>query len=300
MDFKQLEYIVKIAEEKNITHAAEKIFITQSALNQQLLKLEKELGTQLFNRERNNWSLTNAGKIYIENAKQILKIKKDTYNEIYDQLDENHGELRIGLSPGRGIELFASIFKKLHDKYPKLIVKPVELQVRLQQQQIEEGELDIGFMTLTKPQRKSANHEMLYSEEMVLAISKDHPYNLQGNISEKVDLTLFKDQPFVLMDKTSTNREMIDMIFKENGFIPNILFETKFTTSIVTTIGASVCCGIVPEYYANTYRDKISCFRIKGAPTWDIVISYKKGSYLSKPAKEFIELAKEFFHSKKN
>ena len=48
MDLKQIEYILKIAEEQNITHAAEKLFITQSALNQQLLKLEKELGTPLF------------------------------------------------------------------------------------------------------------------------------------------------------------------------------------------------------------------------------------------------------------
>ena len=52
MDLKQLEYIVEIAKEKNITHAAEKLFISQSALNQQLLKLEKELGTQLFHRSR--------------------------------------------------------------------------------------------------------------------------------------------------------------------------------------------------------------------------------------------------------
>ena len=55
MDLKQIEYILKIAEEQNITHAAEKLFITQSALNQQLLKLEKELGTPLFYRSRTDW-----------------------------------------------------------------------------------------------------------------------------------------------------------------------------------------------------------------------------------------------------
>lgn len=48
MDLLHLEYMIKIAEENNITKAAQKLFITQSALNQQLLKLEKELGTQLF------------------------------------------------------------------------------------------------------------------------------------------------------------------------------------------------------------------------------------------------------------
>ena len=69
MDTKQIEYILKIAEENNITKAAEKLFITQSALNQQLLKLEKELGTPLFHRSRTNWRLTEAGEIYIEGAK---------------------------------------------------------------------------------------------------------------------------------------------------------------------------------------------------------------------------------------
>ena len=84
MDLKQIEYILKIAEENNITHAAEKLFITQPALNQQLLKLEKELGTPLFHRSRSNWRLTEAGEIYVKNAKQILQIKKNTYEQIRD------------------------------------------------------------------------------------------------------------------------------------------------------------------------------------------------------------------------
>ena len=66
MDLKQIEYILKIAEEQNITRAAEKLFMTQSALNQQLLKLEKELGTPLFYRSRTSCRPTPAGEIYIE------------------------------------------------------------------------------------------------------------------------------------------------------------------------------------------------------------------------------------------
>ena len=63
MDLILREYILKIAEEQNITRAAEKLFITQSALNQQLLKLEKELGTPLFYRSRTNCRPTHAGEI---------------------------------------------------------------------------------------------------------------------------------------------------------------------------------------------------------------------------------------------
>ena len=111
MDTKQIEYILKIAEENNITRAAEKLFISQSALNQQLLKLEQELGTPLFHRSRTNWGLTEAGKIYVEGAKAMLSIKKETYNRIYDVSNIQKGKLTIGLTdvhkhlPGTSQEL---------------------------------------------------------------------------------------------------------------------------------------------------------------------------------------------------
>lgn len=76
MDLKQLEYIVKIADEKNVSRAAEKLFISQSALNQQLLKLEKDLGAPLFFRTRNNWQLTEVGEIYVRTAREILGLDR--------------------------------------------------------------------------------------------------------------------------------------------------------------------------------------------------------------------------------
>ena len=74
MDTRQMEYIIQISEERSITKAAEKLFITQSALNQQLQKLEKELGLPLFVRTRSDWHLTPAGEIYVNTARQILNL----------------------------------------------------------------------------------------------------------------------------------------------------------------------------------------------------------------------------------
>ncbi|MDR3258772.1 MAG: LysR family transcriptional regulator [Fusobacteriaceae bacterium] len=296
MDLKQLEYIVKIAEENNITHAAEKLFITQSALNQQLLKLEKELGTQLFYRSRINWRLTEAGKIYINNAKQILNIKKETYNKIYDCIESNVGHLSIGLTPGRGIAMFIAIFRKLIRLHPNLVLEPMELSVRQQQYKIARDELDVGFMTLSEAQRTNDNYIVLKSEEMVFATSKNHPILKGIDTSQPIDLSTLKNESFVLMNKESTNREIIDQIFEKAGFIPKLLFETKYTSSIVSVVKSSICCGIIPYYYAKLDSEYLSYFPIKEHPSWDMVICYRKGSYLSKPAKTFIELAKIFWN----
>ena len=78
MDLHLLENIVCIADERSITRAAEKRFVTQSALYQQLQKLEDELGVPLFIRTRSNWQPTEAGNAYLAAARQMLLLKKDT------------------------------------------------------------------------------------------------------------------------------------------------------------------------------------------------------------------------------
>ena len=87
MDFKILEYIIAIAEAKNVTKAAEKLYISQSGLNQQLIKTEKELGTPLFYRTNKEMKLTLAGQIYIANAKRILKMAQNCVTQIQDLTD---------------------------------------------------------------------------------------------------------------------------------------------------------------------------------------------------------------------
>ena len=110
MDLRQLEYIVQIAEENNITRAAEKLYITQSALNQQLLKLEKELGVPLFHRSRTDWHPTEAGEIYLSAARKMLQNEKDTYYRIHDLAEIQKGQLSVGFTPGRGIIMFSHYF----------------------------------------------------------------------------------------------------------------------------------------------------------------------------------------------
>lgn len=70
MDLRQLENIVAIAEERSISRAAERLFISQPALSQQVSKLEARLGVPLFSRDKQGLSLTQAGKVYVENAKK--------------------------------------------------------------------------------------------------------------------------------------------------------------------------------------------------------------------------------------
>ncbi len=302
MDLKQIEYIVKIDDEHSITRAAEKLFVTQSALNQQLLRLEKELGAPLFHRSKVDMRPTEIGQVYLDNAREILRIKQRTYNLINDMTDAKKGRLSIGFTPGRGSEMFTHVYPSFHQAYPNVIVEPHELSVHRQQQMISQGNLDIGFQTLSERQRTDSEYIKLGEEEIFLLVPSIHPAAEQLAATQTAsapfpiaNLTLFQYEPFVLMYKESTIRAITDEIFRKSGFTPNVLFETASNNTVLSMIEANLCCGVVPEYYVRRLPKGISCFAFPTHPSWDIAANYRKNGYLSEAAKHFIELVRNFW-----
>ena len=301
MDTRQIEYILQIAEENNITKAAEKLFITQSALNQQLLKLERELGTPLFQRTKNKWCLTDAGRIYVEGARKMMQIKKDTYNQLYDVSLLRKGLLNIGLCPGRGLDMFTAIYPELHRSMPNLTIRPLEMRVAPQQAAIAAGDLDVGFQVLSRSDWQKNQYEVLGSEELIAIIPAVHPVAQKaappGEPLATLDLNEIRYEPFVLMDKTSTLRSSCDLLFEKAGFAPNILFETNNTSGIAAMVQSTLCCGIIPRYYTLGLTEGVACFSLPERPSWEIVISCQKNGYLNSGAREFIRLAREYWEN---
>lgn len=304
MDLKQLEYMVQIAEEKNITKAAEKLFITQSALNQQLLKLEKDLGATLFYRSRTNWHLTEVGEIYISTAKEILGLKKETYNRISDLINMKNTHLSIGLTPERGISMFASVYPEFHKLHPHVIVEPIELSVREQEVMINRRELDVGFLTLSDDMQKSDNiYISILKEDIIVAIPSSHPLAKKGGMDSyllnDIDLEMLKEDNFVLISKGSTIREAINPIFKEAGFSPKLLFETRSCQTLINMVMKNLCCTILPKHYAINSKDVVY-FSLPQKPQLRVVAMHKKGVYLSKATEDFIKLASTYWNKLKN
>lgn len=115
MNTRQLEYILAIAEEKNILRASEKLFISQSTLSQTLINLEKELGTPLFIRNQRELAITEAGQYYIEAARDIMHIKEQAYDRIRSISVTGKERYRVGISSQEGMERFltaSGLFQK--------------------------------------------------------------------------------------------------------------------------------------------------------------------------------------------
>lgn len=306
MDTRQIEYILKIAEERSVTRAAEQLFITQSALSQQVQKLEKELDTSLFVRTKADWTPTPEGEIYLENARKILRIKHDTYTMIADRVNARKSYLSIGITPGRGPSMFTHIYPVFHKKFPEVILEPRELSVKKQQYEIRKGTLDLGVITLLESQKTKDHYMDLLDEELFLAVPKELAASLPPvteagseadtiSIPPEIDLTLFTDHPFILMYKESTQRLITDEIFRNAGFTPKILFETSSNQTILSMIQAGLCVGIVPWYYIKNCGQELCYYSLPDHPRWKICATYRKDAYLSNAAREFIRMVKNYY-----
>lgn len=300
MDLKQLEYILAIHEEQNITRAAERLFITQSALNQQLLKLEKELGSPLFVRSRNDWRLTKVGEIYIDGARRIMQIKKETYNKISDYATLQNTMLRIGIITDRGRQMFVEIYPKFNAMHPEVQVEARELIVRDQFEKLRKGTLDLGYITVDDLPQDCIG-DLVLQETLLLAVPAGHPL-AQGNQSSphyypSTTLLPFRNETFSLFSKFRTIRDTIDGIFEHAGFTPIVLSHMDSALGLLQMVAKGICCTIVPESYYHM-NPGIAWFEIDPKPVWNMFAVRAKSSYYSKAARDFVQLSKEYWANK--
>ena len=285
MNLKELEYVVAIADEKSLTKAAERLFITPSALTQQVLRLENELHTPLFIRSRSGWQPTEAGEIYLEAARKILFIRQDAYNRLQDQIQRSAYSLTIGLPPERGTDMF----------------QLRETSVHTQQDLIRSGQLDLGFLTLSEAQMTKDEYVPLWEEEILLAVPQKYPEALlqsappqPGSPYRVVPLERLQNEPFAMMSEASTLRQIQEDIFRQNGLRPQVAFEATRAMTIFEVVSYNLCCALVCEYYVQIHQDRsVNLYALPEHPHWAMYASYRKGKYLSAAEKYLIQLVRQ-------
>ncbi|MBQ9263507.1 MAG: LysR family transcriptional regulator [Clostridia bacterium] len=300
MDTKLCEYMIAIAEQGSISQAAEKLYLTQSALNQQLLKLEKELGAPLFIRTRNHWTVTPVGEVYIENARKMLAIKATAYAQIEDLAKHWRGTITIGLTAERGMQMFSSVYPDMHARYPHTIFQPVEATVEEQNKLLDAGQMDIAFQTIREKKYKSLTYQTILNEPFVLCIPRTHPLAyadmLPPDQFPTISLSLFRNEVFTLVRKSSTMRQMVDRLFEQAGFYPRLLFDSVGMRSMQKLTANGQCCCIIPRFYAIP-SSRVAYFFLGNDACWELAAVYRTDHYLTRASRDFIDMASAYWHS---
>ncbi|MCC2165846.1 LysR family transcriptional regulator substrate-binding protein [Brotaphodocola catenula] len=239
--------------------------------------------------------------IHVEYGQRICFLKKVAYNIINDLAENKAGTLSIGLTPERGINMLMSIYPEFHKQFPNIKIKPTEIGVHKQQNMVNKGDLDIGFVTVTPKDKNNDDYDHILYEDIFLAVPRSHPLaknaSAPGESFTTIDLKAFQDEYFVLMFKSSTMRTLIDPLFEEAGFQPKILFETASNVTMRNMVKNNMACTLLAQSYVGDLSD-IAYFYLPQRPRWELCTLHKKGYYLTNAAQNFISLAMRYFKEK--
>lgn len=300
MDLSQLKNIVTIAEERSISKAAEKLYISQPALSQQLSKLEAKLGTPLFLRNKQNCSLTQAGEIYVRNATKILAIQKETYNQIYDLTSCRKGSISIGLSPGRSPFIVSDVLPEFLKEFPDVTVKVLDRHFFQIESMLMRGDLNLGFSMLTDEEVSSKtpfSYISLGQEDLYVIISRDHPFAGRhpcpdGSDTPPIDLKLFQNEEFALPTKGAKIRHFADQVFSRYGMNPTICYEVFNVAAICALVSRSNLCAIVPSGFLPADKNLIH-YRLTPNRYMEFAICWNSNHRLTTAEQFFIELCQK-------
>jgi DNA-binding transcriptional LysR family regulator len=172
MELHQLRYFVAVAQLENFTRAAQKCFVAQPSLSQQIIKLERECGGPLFDRSGRKVRLTDRGRTLFDRAIEILAAVEGAKRALTE--DSDAGQITVGAIPTIAPYLLPPLLKRFLRDYPKTEVTVSENLTEYTIQACLEGDVDVGVLALPISEDQLAI-EPLLTEELLLAMAAGHP-----------------------------------------------------------------------------------------------------------------------------
>lgn len=181
MTITQLHYVLAVAEHKNFTKAAQKVFVTQPTLSMQIQKLEEELEVTIFDRTKKPIQLTEVGKKIVQQARNIVN-ESDRIQDIVDQQKGFIGGIfRLGVIPTVMPTLLPMFIGNFMKKYPKVKLKIEELHTEAILEKLKEGHLDAAIAA-TPLETEGIKENVLYYEPFVAYIPQGHELEKSGKL----------------------------------------------------------------------------------------------------------------------
>lgn len=311
MSFRELQYVLKVAEEKSFSKAAQKLYMAQPSLSQYITKLENRLGLQLFDRSTIPLQPTFAGELYIEMARNILDMNVQLSQQLDDITNLKKGRLTIGLSTFRSSYILPKVLPLFKRKFPGIDVFLMEGTVHELEEYAKKGTTDLSIMTLPIQEDFFA-YEPILTEELLIAVPPNHRLSKKAGDSTcppysrpQISLADLREDSFIVLGHR-LRQTTIDLC-QQAGFKPKILLTTRSTEAAHALVAEGLGITIIPDtlvWFGNILKHPLY-FSIKQPPTEELstmrtlTLAYHKGRYLSRAAREFIIMTKEILNSVK-
>jgi len=274
LDLRHLRYFLAVAEEGHITRAAERLGMQQPPLSQRVRTLERELGVQLFRRKPRGVELTEAGRVFRENAQALLALHGRTLDATRRAAKGEEGSLRIGLMPTAPFHPFVpSTIREFRTAHPGISLYLDECLRAEAIDRLQSARMDVAFMRASLTTSTGLLVSPLLTEPMVAALPAAHPLAKKSK-NKPLSLEEAADETFVVYA-----RQLGPAFFEATiaacmkaGFSPRIGQEAPRIGSALSLVAAGLGMTIVPDSMRTMNLDGV-VYRALKEPTPKAVLT---------------------------
>lgn len=236
MDIRVLNYFVTIAQEKNITRAADRLLVTQPTLSRQIKDLEEELGVILFRRSSRELQLTEDGQYLYNRSLEILALVNKT-EENLTRKGEVGGDLNIGAAESASLELIARTCESMVSLYPQIRLNFRSGNADQVFEDLDKGTLDFGIIFGSSVPAKYQALELPRKDRWSVIVPQGHPLTDK----ETVELTDMLPYPLIVSDQSDHDRS----IFSQFGDYRIVAtYNLLYNAGLLVKAGVGIALGL--------------------------------------------------------
>ncbi len=269
-----MRYVLAVAETMSFTRAAERCLVVQSALSHQIARLERELGTKLFERTTRRVRLTPAGEAFLPAARQCLAAAERAVVEVAAAIGEVRGQLRVGVISSVAAVDIPRALRDFRRRCPNV---RISLRVGASEELVErvkEGDIQVAFLGLpTTARPEGVEAHVIGRDRLVAVVSPDHPLAKGG----PVDLRRLAEEEFVDLPVKTAGRAQSDLAFSAAGLTRDVAFEVTNTAFLARLVGQGLGVAMLPSAYAPQLSG-VTTIQVTDAPARVEYVVWPTGS----------------------
>ncbi|MCW9705736.1 LysR substrate-binding domain-containing protein [Fodinibius salsisoli] len=294
MELRQFKYLLSIAEEGTFTAAADKLYISQSALSQQVKSMEQELGVLLFDRSGNRLQFTEAGQLLHQRAKRIVKEVNEAKTAIDELENLYRGTLTVGVVQTVNAYLMPWVVSSFSAQFPGVQLKIQELSAPKIEQKVYNRELDLG-VSFDPTEEPDLIFDALFEEELLLITNSKHTL-----ASKKwINVTALDQQKLILLPEGYCTRRIWEKCASKSCIAPELQIEMNTISGLLSVLENNSAVGTILP--ALTMQMKVSgglkSVKLKNpTPRRTVGILWRDGGYRSVSSQKFAEIFKQKYN----
>lgn len=293
-DTKVLEYLAAIVEEQSLSRAAERFYLAQPALSRHLKNMEETVGLPLFHREHNRLYPTNAGKVFVNNARNILRIEAELYRYIQNYREGHGGRLFIHCDPSL-LSLFQEkVEAPFAARHPELPLSVAESSSEAAIEALLNATTDFGLFLTCQPRHNVLHCEILGLTELVYCADPSCPPDgVRGGDALPAALP---PRPLLLAAPGTTLRAEQERLFAQiYETLPRVVCQAEF--QLLQRLCAIGGGDTILPLHMLPPEEHSHCYSLRPPQPYYLVLAYNPSRMLSAVEKELSAGIREAFRN---